>query len=168
MRAVLRFWLPLVISLAAAAFSGLQWFETHQQGSRSVQPLVDFDTESDPDSLPFGVAIENRGAGPAVIKSIAYFFDRQRISDLHELVVAARLNVDQMNKFEFDPDDTLGIGEKEWLLSRPKKYRGEKKEAEKFADFLDDHLGIEVRFCSLAGECWTKCSSEGQCVAPKR
>lgn len=60
-------WLPIVISLGAVAFTGLQRWEAHTQLFLSVKPSVDFYTGNDPDSPPIGIAISNSGPGPATI-----------------------------------------------------------------------------------------------------
>jgi len=52
----LRIAVPILIPLAAAAFTGLQWYETHALLVLSMKPAVDFDTEVDPDDPPVGVA----------------------------------------------------------------------------------------------------------------
>jgi hypothetical protein len=71
---------------------------------------------------------------------------------------------------EFDPDDTLGVGEKTWLISYAKKAKAGDKDFERFGDFVEQHLAVRVRFCSpMASDdasqryCWEKCSAAGRC-----
>jgi hypothetical protein len=61
------------------------------------------------------------------------------------------------------PFVAIGVGEKDWLVYRQRKYRKDKAEAKRFADALDDHFGIEVTYCSLANECAKKCSTPSLC-----
>lgn len=129
----------------------------------SVRPLIVFDTEDDPDDFPFGLSIENRGAGPAIIKSIRYYVNRVSFTDIDSAVAAAHLNSDQTEYKTFDADDPLGAGEVEWLVYRLKRYSKDHAEANRFADFLDYRLGVEVEYCSLLAECWKKCSTPGRC-----
>jgi hypothetical protein len=66
---------------------------------------------------------------------------------------------------EFDPGDTLAIGEKEWLIAYKKPRRGkvDQKNIENFSDFIDQQLAIKITFCSISGDCWTKCSTKSRC-----
>jgi hypothetical protein len=47
----------ILIALAAAGFTGLQWREAHNQTLLQLKPHVDFDTQDDPDAPPVGIAI---------------------------------------------------------------------------------------------------------------
>jgi hypothetical protein len=153
----------ITISLAAAAFTGLQWRETHNQLALSMKPAVDFDTADDPDDPPVGIAIANAGPGPAVIKSVSYFVDRKQVKDAEEAARSAKLDIDQLSAFEFDEGDTLAVGEKEWLFRYRKTSRPDDRQAARYADFVGGHLGIEAEFCSVLGDCWLKCSTRGRC-----
>jgi hypothetical protein len=154
---------PIVISLAAALFSGLQWREAHNQLALSMKPAVDFDTEDDPDDLPVGIAITNSGPGPAVIKSITYFVDRKPVKGPEEAAQSGKLDVDELSAFEFDEGDTLAVGQKEWLFRYRKTSKPDERQAQRYSDFVGTHLGIEAEFCSVLGDCWVKCSTRGRC-----
>lgn len=129
----------------------------------SVRPLIAFDMEDDPDHFPFGLSIENRGTGPAVIKSIHYYVNRVPFADIDSAIQAGHLNADQTESLAFDADDPLGVGEVEWLVYRSKRFSKSRHEANRFADFLDYNFAVEVKYCSLLGECWAKCSMPGRC-----
>jgi hypothetical protein len=62
---------------------------------------------------------------------------------------------------EFDDDDSLAVGQREWLL----RYRTkDKKEAERFVDFLDDRLGVDVEYCTVDDtNCRHRCSTKSHC-----
>jgi hypothetical protein len=154
---------PIVISLAAALFSGLQWRETHNQLALSMKPAVDFDTADDPDDPPIGISIANAGPGPAVIKSISYYVDRKPVKGPEEAAQSGKLDVDQLGAFEFDEGDTLAVGEKEWLFRYRKTTKPHETAAHRYADFVGAHLAIEAEFCSVLGDCWIKCSMRGRC-----
>jgi hypothetical protein len=102
----------------------------------------------------------NQGPGPALVKSVKYFVDRKQLRDLDEASSIGKLDPDQMDYFEFESGDVMAVGEKEWLV-RHRKRRGKSSkasDADRFADFIDDRLAIEVTFCSVVDEdtCWTK------------
>jgi len=153
----------IVMSLAAALFTGLQWREAHNQLALSMKPSIDFDTEDDPDDPPIGIAIANSGPGPAVIKSVSYYVDRKPVKDAEEAAQNGKLDVDDLSAFEFDEGDTLAVGEKEWLFRYRKTSKPDQAQAERYADFVGEHLAIEAEFCSVLGDCWIKCSTRGRC-----
>jgi len=62
-------WVPIVLSLGAVTFTGLQWWETRTQVLLAVKPTVDFNIADDPDNFSVGIAVSNAGPGPAVIKT---------------------------------------------------------------------------------------------------
>jgi hypothetical protein len=159
--------LSIVIALVAAGFTGLQWRETHNQVLLTLKPHVDFDTEDEPDFPPVGIAIINEGPGPAVVKSLAFFVDGKRVKDLSEAEALGKISQDQVRYMEFEPYDVIPAGEKDWLVQyrKPRGGKANPKDAAHFADFIADHLAIEVKFCSVADEtaCWTKCSAKDRC-----
>lgn len=157
--------MSILIAVAAAGFTGLQWYEAHQQLLLSMKPSVDFDTEDDPESPPIGIAIRNEGPGPAIVQSLKYHVDRKQVKDLAEAATDGNISSDQIDSFEFDPDDTLAVGEKEWLVKyhKPRGGQANPKDADHFADFINQRLAIQVEFCSVMGDCWIKCSKKDQC-----
>ena len=159
-------WVPIVISLGAVAFTGLQWWDTHIHVLLSLKPSVDFYIGDDPDSPPVGIAITNAGPGPAVIKSVTYYVDRKSVRDAEEAgTTYGHLSGVELDYVEFDPDDTLAVGQKEWLINyrKPHGSKINQKTIEKFADFIDQNLAVEVTFCPIMGNCSTKCSTKGRC-----
>jgi hypothetical protein len=160
--------LSLFIALAAAAFTGMQWYENREALLLSTKPHVDFDIEDDPAELPVGIAINNGGPGPATIKSVIFYVDRKPVQDADEVAKTyAKLGDNEYTYNEFDPDDTLAVNEKVWLIEYRKPRGGKINEQKlgKFADFIDQNLAIQVTFCSTIREevCWTKCSAKGRC-----
>jgi len=151
--------LSILIAVAAAAFTGMQWHEAHNQLLLSMTPSINFYTEDDPDEPPVGVAINNAGPGPAVIKSITYYVDRKPLRDVNEAIDYSKLNPDQIEYVELEENDTLAVTEKVWLLKYHKPRGGKVKQKEKelddFVDFIDQKLGIEVLFCSVTAPCCT-------------
>jgi hypothetical protein len=138
------------------------------QFQSSFKPLVDFDTEDDPENLPFGIAIENRGKGPAIIQSTTFWFNHTAYKSDADAIAAAKMDPDHISDYLFESEgpgqnDTLGTNEKEWLIYMPKRFAGVKKEADQFVTFLDDEFAIEVEYCSLAGECMKRCSTPSLC-----
>jgi len=76
-----RTWLPIVISLGAAGFTGLQWWEAHTDARLAIKPSVDFYIGDDPVEPPVGIAITNAGPGPAIIKAIQFYVNRMPVRD---------------------------------------------------------------------------------------
>jgi hypothetical protein len=158
----------IVIALAAAAFTGLQWLETRDQAFLTTKPHVNFDIENDPDQPTVGIAITNAGPGPASIKAITFYVDRKPVADADQMGQSyAKLSPAELDYQIMEPDDTLAVGERVWLISYRKPRGGKINQANKsgFADFIEKSAAIEVEFCSVIREhaCWTKCSDKGRC-----
>jgi hypothetical protein len=156
--------LALVISVIALYFTALQSKDTHNQLLLSMKPSGDFDTETDTDDLPVGITLSNAGPGPAVIKSLTYYVDKKVIGDVDKLIDFA--NLDNVPTYNLEDGDTLAVGESHWLVSYKDKPHGkdDQQQLDKFVDYLEHHLAIEVQFCPvLPGECATKCSSKDWC-----
>ena len=162
-RSQLSFWLSIfavVFAGLAAAFTGLQWYESRQHDALSLKPSVDFYTQDQVDIKPVGLAIENHGPGPAIIKSVTYYVNREPVKDADEAMTYGKFNVDFNHGVELEEGDAVGVGEKDWIID----YRAnEKKELDRFLDFLDQNLAAEIEYCSLAGECQKICSTRGRC-----
>ena len=160
--------MSLLISLAAAGFTGMQWYENREALLLSTKPHVDFNVESDPDEPQVGIAISNAGPGPATIKSVIFYVDRKSVQDAEEAgTTYGKLSKSELEYYELETGDTLAVGEKVWLISyrKPKGGKINQKNREKFADFIDQNLAILVTFCSvIRGEvCWPKCSTKDRC-----
>jgi hypothetical protein len=166
----MRMWasiLTVVFTGLTALFAGFLWWETYIHDVSSVKPTVDFVIGNDPADPPVGIGISNYGPGTAIIKSITFFVDRKSVSDVEEAgTTYGHLSDAELDYNEFDPGDALPVGPTFWLI-RYRKPRGAKinqNVVDKFADFVDQHLAIEVIFCSIRGECWSpKCSTKGRC-----
>jgi len=179
-------WASLMISIASLALGIANWWNSREQIAQAeksyeqardqysvakaqfqsaFKPLINFDTEYNSDTPPFGMAIENRGKGPALIKSITYWFNHTPYRNDSDVIAAAKLNYDHVSDYDLGVDDALGVDEKEWLVAMPKRYASVKKEeAGRFALFLARDLAIEVEYCSLAGECVRRCSTPSLCT----
>jgi hypothetical protein len=89
-------WASLILSFASLALGIANWWSGREQVVQAAKlyeqakeqyavakaqfqsafkPLINFDTQDDPYTHPFGVAIMNRGKAPALIKSVTYWFD---------------------------------------------------------------------------------------------
>jgi hypothetical protein len=156
----------LVVAGLSAAFTGLQWREAHNQWLFSVKPHVDFDTEDDPDVPPVGIAVNNAGPGPAIVKSVTYYVDRRPVKDYNQAVEYGKINAEIVGYFELEPGDTLAVGEKDWLLQyrKPRGGKVKQKDLDNFLEFIDQRVTIKVSFCTLTEDlCWEKCSTKGRC-----
>jgi hypothetical protein len=152
-----------VIAGLAATFTGFQYRDSHR--ALFVTPHVDFETEDDPDYPPMGLAIENEGPGPAVIKTLTLYVDRVAMKDTDEALEYGKINSDVVDYFTLDPGDTMALGEKDWLLRyvKPPRKKIKQKDIDDFAEFLDEHVTVYVEYCSVMGNCTSRCSINGRC-----
>jgi hypothetical protein len=117
--------LSILIALAAAGFTGMQLLEARNQLLLSTKPHVDFDTESDPDKPPVGIAINNAGPGPALINSVNFYVDRKPVQDADEAGrTYAKLSASEFDAEIIEPNDTLGVGEKNVAYTIPQTASG--------------------------------------------
>jgi hypothetical protein len=122
--------------------------------------VIDFYTSSEPSEPKVGVQILNGGPGVAILQKITYFVDQKPVKEYEDAARASKTDETLVENFDFDEGDDLAVNEAHWIIFRDNT---NKKELEKFSDFVDQRLGVEVRYCSIAGECWTKCSVKGMC-----
>ena len=152
--------ISLIVSVLSAVFAGLSWMETREHDRASLSPSVYFDTEDDPKEKLVGLGIVNDGAGPAVVKTVTYYVDRRPVRGVDEALAFGKLNADLLDTIELERDDSLGVGATVWLISRPNR---DKRELDRFIEFLDQHVAVQIEYCSLDGQCASKCSSMGAC-----
>jgi hypothetical protein len=162
--------LAVVSSIVAAAFAGLaavftgmQWYEAHEQRLIGSRPSVTFDVYSDVVQKPVGLSIKNAGPGVAELHSIVYYVDRKPVKDLAEALTLANLDPDKNFGVQLDPDEPITPNDPQWVLDYKTK---DKAELIRAADFIETHLTVDVTFCTLGGHpCWSKCSSKGSLLA---
>lgn len=85
------------------------------------------------------------------------------MENVGEAVQFGKLDNNQTNYIDFDEGDTLGPGKKEWLFRHQRRGKDDQREVDRFVDFIDEHLAIEVAYCSVLNECQAKCSRKGFC-----
>lgn len=132
----------------------------------AVKPSVDFYIGDDPDSPPVGIEVENAGPGPAIVKSVKFYVDRKPVQDAEDAgKTYAKLTTAELGYTDLEPDDALAVNEKQWLIEfrTPRSGRDVRKDMERFADFIDQNLAVEITFCSIRGDCWTRCSAKDRC-----
>jgi hypothetical protein len=160
MKNILRDWVPLAVSLAAAAFTALQWLEARHETQLSHAALVGFEIDTDPTERRLGVSLRNAGPGVATVRSVRYFVDRQPIDDIDAAVEKAKLIPNHEFDIELDAEDPVSVGETVWLIDYRPKSKDEKQRA---IDFIEKHLSVGVEYCSAEGKCSRICSTKDWC-----
>ena len=161
----------LCASLGAAAFTGLQWHEAREQLNDAREqnkltvkllatPKVGFYVQADEDELPVGIQIINHGPGVASIKSVIYYVDGKPVKSMEEAETFKKINSDLIKEITLANGDSLSASESSWLIYSSDK---NKKELKKFAEFIDEHVAVLVKYCSLNYQCWQQCSDPGHC-----
>jgi hypothetical protein len=150
----------IVISIVAVIFTALQWYEARDQKLLAIHPSVSLETDTDETERPLGVTLKSLGPGIAEIRSITYYVDRREAKDVDEAFRFGHLNPENNHPMELDENEPLGVGETVFLIDYRSK---DKNELKRVADFLDNSLAVKVTYCSIAGQCWTKCSYKNHC-----
>ena len=95
-----------------------------------------------------------------MVKAVRYFVDGNLIDDSAKILRYGQLDPDQDFGFYLEEGDTLGVGQRVWLID----YRTKNpKEMWRFVEFLGERINVEIEFCSIDSECWTRCSTKGAC-----
>lgn len=118
---------------------------------------MDFQIGNDPDEMPVGIAIRNAGPGPADIRSVVFYVDRKSVTDAEEAGnTYGKLSDSELDYDQFDPDDTLAVGETAWLIQyrKPRGGKINQKNLEKFADLSIRTSQLRLSFVRL----WKKAS----------
>ena len=92
--------------------------------------------------------------------------DGKQISDVTKILEFSNVPEFAASTLELDDGDTLGVGQKEWLIEYSSKPHGKKEQdaVDEFSDFLDHKVAVEVAYCPVIGDdCTKKCSVKNWC-----
>jgi len=153
-------WGSALAGLLAFALGSIQVLDARRTTSLAMRPSVTFFTGEEPDETTAGIKLMNDGPGIAVIKRLAFYVDKKPVKDWNEALDYGHIDDNGIFYYEFEKDDTLSSNANHWILYRSTKL---KKGLDKFLDFIDQNLAIEVEFCSLDGQCRIRCSTPGRC-----
>jgi hypothetical protein len=156
-------WLAIIVSVAAAAFTGLQWIEARHQTQLANEASIGFDINTEPTQRRLGVSIRNVGPGVLTIRSITYYVDHKIVTDINDAVEKAQLDPDNDHGIDLEAGDPMAVGDKVWVLDYRTKRKEEIKRA---ADFIENHFSVGVDYCSANGKCRFTCSNDGSCQHP--
>jgi hypothetical protein len=152
--------IAILISIAASLFTGLQWWEAHEQRRLANDATINVDVDTDPANNKLGVAVRNSGPGVATVKTVRYYVDGKLVSDINDAVELAKLDSNRLNEIELT-DDAMAPGENVWIL----RFIASKVDQERAADFFEKHLNVAVSYCSAGGRCDTACADDKTCPA---
>ncbi len=156
-------WIALIVSVLAATFSGLQWFEARQQRQLQFAATLVFDIETElVTRRRAGIAVRNVGPGIARIRSVTYYLDGKELDDPLDGLAQAKLDPDRDEGVVLGLGDSMAAGEIDWLMRYPIRHRDEEKRA---TDLVENRLQIAVDYCSAGGNCARACSVLGGCTS---
>jgi hypothetical protein len=150
--------ISLFVSFAAAAFTGLQWWEARAQRQLASEATVGLDVNTSPSAHHFGIAVRNAGPGVAHIRSVKFYMDGHLLDDVDDAINRAELNSERAVQLELT-GDVMGPGE----INRLVDYHASKSEEDRAETFFLSHLSAAVEYCSADGRCATECSITNQC-----
>jgi hypothetical protein len=155
--------ISLLVSLAAAGFTGLQWWEARQQRVMANDATISFEIDTDPSDFKLGIGVRNVGPGVARIRSVKYFVDGEPVASIDDAIEAAKLDSQRLHEIEL-ADDAMGQGEVVWVV----RYNAHKADSDRAADFFENHLNAIVDYCTASGRCAVECSEKGGCKAMQK
>lgn len=160
MKRDLGYWVPLLVSLVATAFTGLQWLEARHQTQLTNAASIGFDIDTDPTERRLGISIRNAGSGIAIVRSVSYYVDRKPIGDINAALEKAQLVPDHESGIDMESGDPLAAGEVVWVLDYRPKHNDEKQ---RVTDFIEKHFTVGVEYCAANGQCTRTCSTLNWC-----
>jgi hypothetical protein len=153
--------IAIAISLAAAVFTGLQWWDGHKLGRLANDATVVVDVDSEPGRSKRGIIVRNAGPGIAHIKAVKYYVDGQLIGDINEpFERIAKLDSHRLLEVTMN-GDAMSPGEKQQIL----RFDASKSEQDRAEDFFESHLNVAVAYCSADDlKCETVCGDPEHCA----
>ena len=161
-------YLALVISVAALIISGLTAYWARQADILSVQPKLNFHYQKSVSSYDdlVGLFLDNAGVGPAVIKSFRIKYKGRYVDNWDNVIQPLENKVFIENRPEhttFFEDDVVKVGGRFDLLVMPKKRIAAGDGYSRMHDLFEQHLDVEIVYCSIYGICWRTCWLNPQC-----
>jgi hypothetical protein len=144
----------------ATVFTGLQWWEAHEQGRLANDTTVAVDVDTEPGRSKRGIIVRNTGPGVAHIKSVRYYVDGQLVSDINgPFDRIAKLDSRRLDEVTIN-GDVMSPGERQQIL----RFDASKSEQDRAEDFFEGHLNVTVEYCSAARRCETVCADQVHCA----
>lgn len=153
-------WVALVVSIAAATFTALQWIEAREARRLQFDATLIFDIDTELTQHRAGIAIRNLGPGVARIRSITYYLDGKVFDNPDTLLDQVKLDSNRDQGIDLDPGDSIGAGETNWLVRYPFRGGGEEQEV---IDLFEHRLEIGIDYCAANGKCAAVCTNLGHC-----
>jgi hypothetical protein len=150
----------IIISVAAAVFSGLQWWDARESMRLANDATVEIDVDTEPGRSKRGVFVRNAGPGIAHVRTVKYYIDGDLVLDINEAFERiAKLDSNRLGEVDINAS-TLSPGERQQIL----RFDARKSEQDRAEDFFEAHVNVAVAYCSAGGRCETVCADPKQCV----
>ena len=149
----------IVVALAALGVSLWQGYLQYRNNKTSVRPiLVGFSDFVDATEQP-GLLIENRGIGPAIIKSAEIYVRNSPIGTMtHQtwdeaMRVGGIFNDVRAFHWSIEQDFPMNPGSQMLLFGLSKGWR--RSAIPQLQQFVQKDLRVDLCYCSLYADCWT-------------
>jgi hypothetical protein len=146
-----------LIALAATVSTCILAWDTHRQNAIANDASLGFDIDTDESNKKLGVTLRNVGPGKMFVNSVRYYVDGQPVPTIEAAIAGAKLVAGRLRPIDLT-DEWMGPGETVKIfqyLSRD--------DTDRAADFIEEHLAVSVRYCTIEQRCETKCSEKGKC-----
>lgn len=153
----------LVLSIVAISISVLEVTTMRTQQRAEVWPYLQINSSYSADK--YRILLENKGVGPALVKSVKMYVDGQlaTANNFDNIIVdlVGKENAFSYDVYEvFNPDQSvISSQEQIRLFSVPlvnrDKSAGRFLPGIKFAEQSKDRFNISVCYCSIHNDCWT-------------
>ena len=149
------------VALLALAVSLWQGYETRQHNRLSVRPrlVLTYKTAPVPSIKRFGLSVQNRGLGPAILHPLSLMIEDELIGTTDQRAwrkLVRRLGLQESMTLTFNvlKPTTLMQGDEREIFAIDRATSSVEQQNQFFRAF--ERLNVGLCYCSLYGECWQR------------
>ena len=161
-------WIALAVAIAAATFSGLQWFQMRSSRQPGFDTTLSFDVDTLAAKHRLGIGVRNAGPGVAHIQEVTYYLDGNPVEEIADTLEDIGLDSDRDNGIDLGPGDFIAPHDVIWLIDYGPRGRDEEH---RVTDLFERRLQVAVEYCDANDVCRRICSKSKGCpvsAAPRQ
>jgi len=148
--------LSIGISVVAATFTGLQWYEARETRRQQFDAVLELESDMELDQNRAGISLRNVGPGVARVRSVSYYMDGKLLGDDPSAALdQAKLDPNRNMGTTLDQDEPIGPSETIPLVLIRIKSDEERDRAVKL---FEDQLQVRVEYRAVDGKRRSVCT----------
>jgi hypothetical protein len=161
-------WIALAVAIAAAAFSGLQWFQTRSSRQAGFDTRLSFDVDTLAAKHRLGIGVRNVGPGVAHIQEVTYYLDGNPVEEIGDTLEDIGLDSDRDSGIDLGAGDFIAPNDVIWLIDYSP---GSREEEHRVIELFEHRLQVAVEYCDANDVCRRICTKAKGCpvsAAPRQ